>query len=155
MMGNIFAKFKNDIDTAMKYYDQALLAKPDDNITINNIGANLLQQNKFEEAKKYFNKAITLDEKYPNTHYALAMIAIEEGDVIRAFNSFIQTAKCSKKNDFFYTKGIEEAYNVANHIFKEDGGEKVFKKFRVIFRKKSGFEIDIIKDEHYSYSCKN
>ncbi|MFN4151602.1 MAG: tetratricopeptide repeat protein, partial [Candidatus Sericytochromatia bacterium] len=74
MMGNIFAKFKNDIETAMKYYDQALIAKPDDNITINNIGANLMQQNKFEEAKKYFNKALSLDSNYPNTHYALAMI---------------------------------------------------------------------------------
>jgi hypothetical protein len=28
-----FAKYKN-IVTAMKYYDQALIAKPDDNITI-------------------------------------------------------------------------------------------------------------------------
>ena len=54
MLGNIFAKFKNDIDTAMKYYDQALIVKPNDNITMNNIGANLMQQEKFEEAKKYF-----------------------------------------------------------------------------------------------------
>jgi hypothetical protein len=30
-------KFKDDIDTTMRYYDQALIAKPDDNITINNI----------------------------------------------------------------------------------------------------------------------
>ena len=121
------AKFKDDIDTAMKYYDQALIAKPDDNITINNIGANLLQQKKFDEAKKYFKKAITLDEKYPNTHYALAMIAIEEGDAIGAFNCFIQTAKCSKKNDFFYTKGIEEAYNVANMFLKEMVEKKYLK----------------------------
>ena len=28
MMGNIFAKFKNDVPTAMKYYDQALIANP-------------------------------------------------------------------------------------------------------------------------------
>ena len=54
MMGNIFAKFKDDVPTAMKYYDQALIANPKDNITINNIGANLMQQGKLEEAKKYF-----------------------------------------------------------------------------------------------------
>ena len=81
MMGNIFARDKNDIETAMKYYDQALVVKPNDNITINNIGANLLQQNKFEEAKKYFYKALELDSNYPNTHYALAMIADSEGIV--------------------------------------------------------------------------
>ena len=37
MMGNIFSKFKNDVPTAMKYYDQALIANPKDNITVNNI----------------------------------------------------------------------------------------------------------------------
>ena len=126
MMGNIFAKFKNDIETAMKYYDQALIAKPDDNITINNIGANLLQQNKHEEAKKYFYKALSLDGKYPNTHYALGLIANEEGDLNSAFYSFIQTTKYSKKNDFFYNKGIEEAYQVANEIFKEKSGKNGF-----------------------------
>ena len=37
MMGNIFAKQKDDIVTALKYYDQALIINPNDNITINNI----------------------------------------------------------------------------------------------------------------------
>ena len=60
MMGNIFAKFKNDVPTAMKYYDQALVANPNDNIAINNIAANLLQQGKLDEAKKYFWEAIKL-----------------------------------------------------------------------------------------------
>lgn len=75
MMGNIFAKFKDDIPTAMKYYDQALLANPTDNITINNIGANLMQQGKLEEAKKYFWEALKINNQYPNTHFALGMIA--------------------------------------------------------------------------------
>lgn len=154
MMGNIFAKYKNDIVTAMKYYDQALIAKPDDNITINNIGANLMQQNKFEEAKKYFNKALSLDSNYPNTHYALAMIANEEGDLNSAFYSFIQTAKCSKKNDFFYKKGIEDAYQIANNILKQKNGKNIFRKFRVFLEHKSGFEIDIIEDESISTAAK-
>ncbi len=154
MMGNIFAKFKNDIETAMKYYDQALVAKPNDHITINNIGANLLQQNKYEEAKTYFYKALSLDDKYPNTHYALAIIANEEGDLNSAFYSFIQTAKCSKKNDFFYTKGIEEAYQITNKIFYENNGNNIFKKYRVALEHKSGFEIDIIKDESIATAAK-
>jgi Tfp pilus assembly protein PilF len=154
MMGNIFAKFKNDIETAMKYYDQALIAKPDDNITINNIGANLLQQKKHEEAKKYFYKALSLDGKYPNTHYAIALIANEEGDLNSAFYSFIQTAKHSKKNDFFYKKGIEEAYQVANNIFQENNGKNIFRKFRVSLEQKSGFEIDIVKDESIATAAK-
>lgn len=102
MMGNIFAKSKNDIETAMKYYDQALIVKPDDNITLNNIGANLLNQNNIKEAKKYFYKALELDPNYPNTHYALAMIADSENDWDSAFYSFIKTAKTSKKTEQLY-----------------------------------------------------
>lgn len=147
MMGNIFAKFKNDISTAMKYYDQALIAKPDDNITINNIGANLLQQNKTEEAKKYFNKALSLDQKYPNTHYALGLIANEEGDLNSSFYSFIQTVKHSKKNDFLYKKGIEEAFQIANTIFQGNTGKDIFRTYRSFLEHKGGIEIDIIKDD--------
>lgn len=154
MMGNIFAKFKNDIETAMKYYDQALIAKPDDNITINNIGANLLQQDKLEEAKKYFHKALSLDSKYPNTHYALAMVASKEEDLNSAFYSFIQTAKNSIKNDFFYKKGIEDAYEVSNNIFQEDKGKNIYRKYRVFLEQKSGFEIDIVKDESIPTAAK-
>jgi Tfp pilus assembly protein PilF len=39
----------------MKYYEQALKSNPEDNITLNNIGATLLQQDKIEEAKKFFS----------------------------------------------------------------------------------------------------
>ena len=42
MMGNIFAKYRDDVPTAMKYYDQAVRVNPEDNIAINNIGANLM-----------------------------------------------------------------------------------------------------------------
>lgn len=147
MMGNIFAKFNNDIVTAMKYYDQALIAKPNDNIAINNIGANLLQQNKYKEAKKYFDKALSLDNNYPNTNYALAIIASEEKDLDSAFYSFIKTAKCSKKNDFFYKKGIEDAYKTANNILKENKGKDIYSKFRLLLEQKSGLKIEIVKDE--------
>ncbi len=83
MMGNIFAKFKNDVPTAMKYYDQALVANPKDNIAINNIGANLMQQGKIEEAKKYFWEALKINDQYPNTHFALGMIAERENELAK------------------------------------------------------------------------
>ncbi len=147
MMGNIFAKEKDDIETALKYYDQALIINPSDNITINNIGANLLQQNKFEEAKEYFYKALKLNDKYPNTHYALAIIAESEGDLHSAFYSFIQTLKCSKENDFLYKTSSQSINDIVNKIFKTDSGKNIFRKYRVILEQKGGVEIDIVKDE--------
>jgi Tfp pilus assembly protein PilF len=147
MMGNIFARSKNDIETAMKYYDQALVVKPDDNITINNIGANLLQQNKFEEAKKYFYKALKLDSNYPNTHYALAMIADTEGDLQSAFYSFIMTAKTSKKTDQLLNLGIKSAFSVASKIFEKNEGKNIYRKYRSLLEDKGNVEIDIVKDD--------
>jgi Tfp pilus assembly protein PilF len=147
MMGNIFAKSKNDIDTAMKYYDQALVVKPDDNITLNNIGANLLNQNKFEEAKKYFHKALELDSNYPNTHYALAMIADSEGDWDSAFYSFIKTAKTSKKTDQLYNLGIKSAFQISSKIIQKNQGKSIFRVYRVYLENKGGIEIDIVEDE--------
>ena len=51
MLGNIFAKFKDDVPTAMKYFDHALITDPNDKITINKIGAHLLQNGKLEFMK--------------------------------------------------------------------------------------------------------
>lgn len=146
MMGNIFARNKEDVETAIRYYDQALSINPNDNITLNNIGANLLQENKFQEAKKYFHKALSIDDKYPNTHYALALIAENEDDLHSSFYSFIQTVKFSKKNDFFYKTGIQNAYQISNKIFQEDNGTNIYRKYRVVLEDKGGVEIDIVED---------
>jgi Flp pilus assembly protein TadD len=113
MMGNIFAKFKDDISTAMKYYDQALIANPKDNIPISNIGANLLQQGKLEEAKKYFWEAIKINDQYPNTHFALGMIAEKENDLQSAFFSTIQAIKLNKNKDVLYQNSVRQAFEIA------------------------------------------
>lgn len=42
MMGKIFAKFKDDVPTAMKYNYQALITNPNDKITIIKIREYLL-----------------------------------------------------------------------------------------------------------------
>jgi len=68
MMGNILSKFKDDVPTAMKYYDQAKIANPNDHIVVNNIGQNLFQQGKFEEAKKYFYGALKINPEIGRAH---------------------------------------------------------------------------------------
>jgi len=100
MMGNIFSKFQNDIETAMKYYDQVLIVKPNDSITLNNIGANLMQLDKKEEAVKYFNKALKSDPSYPNTYYALGLVAEKENDYKKAFDySLLAIAQTNKQTN--------------------------------------------------------
>ena len=154
MMGNIFAKFKEDVPTAMKYYDQALVANPKDNITINNIGANLMQQGKLEEAKKYFWEAIKINDKYPNTHFALGMIAEMEADLPSAFYSVIQAIKLNKNKDILYQNSVKEAFDIAQKIIATDAGKKIFREYRHKLEFDGDRRIDIVEDEEIPTAAK-
>jgi len=154
MMGNIFAKFKDDVQTAMKYYDQALIANPKDNITINNIGANLMQQGKLEEAKKYFYEALKINHKYANTHFALGMIAEMEADLQSAFYSTIQAIKLNKSKDVLYQNSVRQAFEIAKKIIATDTGKKIFREYRHKLEFEGDRRIDIVQDEEIPTAAK-
>jgi len=98
MMGNIFAKYRNDIETAMKYYNQALKINSKDNIAVNNIGANLMQFGKIKEGVEYFEKAYELNPNYPNTSYGLAIAYDTLGNPFKAFDYAIKCLRISSVN---------------------------------------------------------
>jgi tetratricopeptide (TPR) repeat protein len=154
MMGNIFAKFKDDVPTAMKYYDQAQIANPKDNITINNIGANLMQQGKLEEAKKYFYEALKINNQYANTHFALGMIAEMEADLQSAFYSTIQAIKLNKSKDVLYQNSVRQAFEISKKIIATDNGKKIFREYRHKLEFDGDRKIDIIQDEEIPTAAK-
>lgn len=154
MMGNIFAKYKEDVLTAMKYYDQALIANPQDNISINNIGANLMQQGKLEEAKKYFRKAVEINDYYPNSHFALGLIAEMEGDLNSAFYSIIKALKLNKTKDVLFNKSIKVAFEIAQRIIESEQGKKIHREYRHKLEYEGDRRIDIIKDESIPTAAK-
>lgn len=154
MMGNIFAKFKDDVPTAMKYYDQAQIANPKDNITINNIGANLMQQGKLEEAKKYFYEALKINDQYANTHFALGMIAKMEADLQSAFYSTIQAIKLNKSKDVLYQNSVRQAFEISKKIIASDTGKKIFREYRHKLEFDGDRKIDIIQDEEIPTAAK-
>ena len=154
MMGNIFAKFKDDVPTAMKYYDQAQIANPKDNITINNIGANLMQQGKLEQAKKYFYEALKINDQYANTHFALGMIAEMEADLQSAFYSTIQAIKLNKSKDVLYQNSVRQAFDISKKIIATDTGKKIFREYRHKLEFDGDRKIDIIQDEEIPTAAK-
>ena len=154
MMGNIFAKFKNDIPTAMKYYDQAVIANPNESIAINNIGGNLLQQGKIEEAKKYFYQALKVNDSYPNTHFALGMIAEIENDLESAFLSTLKAVKLNKNKDSLLENSIKQVFQLAKKIIQTDTGVKAYKKYKLKLEFEGDKEIDIIEDAEIPTAAK-
>ncbi len=129
MMGNIFARHHEDIDTAMTYYKQALAVKPDDYIAMNNIGANLMNLGREQEAEQYFESAIKINSSYPNTLYALAMIQDMKANLQKAFDLAIQSIKNAKHNDPIYKNAIDLATEVSSKISNQTEGSIIFKDY--------------------------
>jgi Tfp pilus assembly protein PilF len=154
MMGNIFARYKKDVTTALKYYDQAILANKADHITLANIAYLLLQENKLEDAKKYAYEALKIKDNYPNTSFILSLIAEKENDLHSAFYSTIQTLKQSMDKDALYNNALKQAFELANKIGNDDDGKVLFKGYRNQLEDQGGIKIDIFKDDEISTVAK-
>ncbi len=154
MMGNIFAKFKNEVPIAMKYYDQAIAANAMDNISLTNIGYLFLHQNKLEQAKKYFYEALKINNEYPNTHFALGMIAEMENDLHSAFYSTIQALKLNKSKDELYQKSLQQAFEIAKKISATDVGKRIYREYRHKLEFEGDREIDIVQNSDIPTAAK-
>ncbi|MBC6609094.1 tetratricopeptide repeat protein [Hymenobacter sp. BT188] len=99
MLGNIYARTKNDITAANKFYDQALAVNPKDFIAINNIGGNLMQLGRAQEAQRYFEIAHEINPNYPNVLYALAMTRQQQRDYTGAFGFASQALRNAGAGD--------------------------------------------------------
>lgn len=102
MVGNIFLKYKKDVDTAMIYYNEVLRINPNDYLTLNNIGATLLQLGNVKESKEYFQKAIIKNPDYPNTYIGLAFVYHNENNLNDAFDYALKALNLASKNDEIY-----------------------------------------------------
>jgi tetratricopeptide (TPR) repeat protein len=146
MMGNIFAKFKGDIPTAMKYYDQALIANVRDFISLTNIGYLLLQENSLEKAKKYFNEALKINPNFPNAHFGLGMIAEKDGKVYQAFDATVEAIKYNKNKDILYENSVRRVFDFAKNIVESEQNKQIFVEYRHKLEFEGGTEIDIVED---------
>jgi tetratricopeptide (TPR) repeat protein len=155
MMGNIFAKHKNDIDTAMKYYDQALKINPEDHIATNNIGANLLMLDKTKESIEYLEKAYELNKDYPNTSYGLHLAYESLGYPLVAFDYAIKCMKASKNSsEGMYRAAYESATKLATELTQDGKGENVFEQFKTYLEKRTGIKIRVEQDTSISTAAK-
>ncbi|MCH2449847.1 MAG: tetratricopeptide repeat protein [Gracilimonas sp.] len=122
MIGNIYARFKQDMETALKYFDKVLEVKPDDYHALNNIGVQLFETGRKEEALEYLNKALEANPKYPNTLFAFAMIAYRENDYSKAFEYSTKSLRNQDKKDELYDNAVKMALSSAKELTGEIDG---------------------------------
>lgn len=153
-MGNIFARHKKDSATSVKYYDQAIVANTADHTTLTSIAYLFFQENKFEDAKKYAYETLKLNDKYPNAHFILSLIAQAESDLNSAFYSAIQAIKFSKQKDASCQNAVKQAFETANKIAGDFDGEKIFSVYRSKLEAEGGTDIDIYADDEIKTAAK-
>lgn len=131
MLGNIYAKYKNDSTTAKRYYDLVLEYFPEDYIALNNIGAILAQTGDNTAGMDYLMKAYAINKEYPNNLYGIALLNINLGNDLKAFDFACQTMKHTTiKKDQLYGYGLQIAFNVAQKYLKEKNGKEIFERYK-------------------------
>jgi Tfp pilus assembly protein PilF len=147
LMGNIFARFHNDVETAMTYYEQTLSVHPDDHIAMNNIGANLLQLGRVREAEKYLLAAFNINDSYPNTIYALGMIEDLKGNQQKAFEYAIHALKTCNPGHPVYSNALEMAQQAGLKAVQRIDSAEMYNQYSQQLAIESGKNIDIIQDD--------
>ena len=149
LMGNMQAKAYNDIKTASEYYEKVLEYHPDNAIAINNIGATLLEQGKYDEALTYFDKAISIDPRYMNCYYGKACALKGIGKEKEAFELCITGALKTEErteNPETRTEMIRMMLSLANSICEKTDYIKEFERLCQKYELDNDIVIKISKD---------
>jgi tetratricopeptide (TPR) repeat protein len=155
MIGNIFARNKNDIDTAKKYYQQVIENDPNDAIAINNLGTNLLQAGKIDEGMKYLLKANAINPDYPNSLYGIGFVNQIKGNNQEAFIYAVKCLKkCGKPEQELSKRAQQLMFETAQVIVKSDIGNKIFEDYRKSLQEKSKKEIRVEVDNNLETAAK-
>jgi tetratricopeptide (TPR) repeat protein len=154
MMGNIFVKHKNDVDTALIYYNQILEHTPDNHLTLNNIGVILYKMGRGEDALNYLQKGLKVNPNYPNTYLALGLIKQNNSLDLEAFDFAIKAISYCTKKDDVYDNSFKLALESAKAYEEIFNGDEVVNGFISELSYKADKAIKIIGDESISTIAK-
>src|SRR5690554_5393687 len=147
MIGNIYARHYKDIETALKYYEQVVKIKPSDFTAINNIGANFLQQGRSEEAIPYFEKALSVNDKYPFSYLGLSFAYMENKQFVKAFEWVIEGLKKYQKNDEVREKLINQAFNISKSFSESEIAHELVDRYKSKIEKEGNRSIHVKEDD--------
>ena len=154
MMGNIQAKYKKDIDTALHFFNQALSCNSKDPISMTSIGYLLLEKNRLDEAVEFCNKAIEINSSFPNTHLTLAFIAEKKKDYKNQFNHAVNALIHSKQKDQVYQAAIKTAHEAALEIISWPENVRIIYEYQAYLQKSTDKPIKMDINESLPVSAK-
>jgi tetratricopeptide (TPR) repeat protein len=100
LLGNLYAKHRNDFGKAEGFYRTAFAINPNDAILLTNYGALMEKRNSLEQAREFFERAEKADPGYPNSYYGLALLERREGsepNVLAVLDRMFDTARTADR----------------------------------------------------------
>lgn len=146
MMGNIWAREKNDMETAMRYYRSALEVDPMDHIALNNIATQYLIKGDWTNARDWFTKALEVETTYPNALHGKAVVNFQLGDMRSAFDAAIACLKNNPKKDELYHRTLTLAMDIGLNLISGPDGQAVVEKEAEVLGQLTGTPIRIEAD---------
>jgi Tfp pilus assembly protein PilF len=154
MLGNIFAKFKNDIETALNFYEQALKINTTDFISLTNIGYLLLQNGKTADAMRFLESALKINPDFPNAHLTLSLAAEKSGDLQTAFSSAISALKLKTKVAQIKEHAEKQSFEIAARLVKTKNGQKIYHAYQKKLEYESDRKIELVQDDEIPTAAK-
>ena len=158
MMGNIYASFKKDIDTAEIFYRKVIELEPNNYIALNNIAGLIAKEGDLNKTLEYFQKSYQLNPKYPNTLYGMALTYFNQGEYLEAFEKTSSALKLiyTEKNR---NKALEDScaslqMESAKYYLQATNEEQLFQTFLKDLEQKSSKEIEVIIDDNIPTAAK-
>lgn len=155
MMGNIYFRNFRDEKTAKKYFDEALSQRPNDVTALNNYATLYLMNQKYTEAKQYFDRVYELDNQNPNGSYGIAYCLNELNEHTSAFEYVVHGIKSCKKSDKeIFTVLFNLAKKISEKVIESGIGSFLIENYKTKLEVEYGKEIRIEVDETISTYAK-
>ena len=93
-------------EQSTKLLEQAVLLRPDDIVSRNNLAIALIRQQKWNAAREHLQKAVAVDPSYIDAQMNLARIALQQADYMAALAPLDAVLSHSANEDAMLKKGI-------------------------------------------------
>jgi len=94
---------KGELEEAIRYFTEALRAKPDFIGALNNLGYALNKQGKYDEAEKYLRKALQIKPDFVEAHSNLAHALAHQDKLDEAIQHWIEMTRLDPNNSTTHT----------------------------------------------------
>ncbi|RPA66890.1 hypothetical protein EF405_19090 [Cyclobacteriaceae bacterium YHN15] len=105
LMGNIYVRRYNDLETAYTYFEKVMEVDPKNHIVLANIGGVFLKAGKNNLAERFFKKALESNPNFPNALHGLGILFHQDGNLLEAFdygNRALRNAENNEQEKVFH-----------------------------------------------------